>query len=252
MIKLCLVISIFISNLIFNEIKLYELDEFRSISDPSSPSIIDNGTSFCNDFFENNKKLVFTFKKNFKNFFLCKFSEKRNRFYIYMLSEGKEKDVSVKESCINIINNWPWVSDHMDDNFNYQVKDYLKGFFIENIFNNEVLNFSNNLEKDSLVINNEISKLIIKNRKLFTEDNLKNNEMLQEEINKINRIYRKILSKNESDLDKVIKSELNKIVRYKIFINDVNNFQSYSCNWQPGKGIMPYVKREKFSEFENI
>ena len=70
MIKLCLVISIFISNLIFNEIKLYELDEFRSISDPSSPSIVDNGTSFCNDFFENNKKLVFTLKKNFKNFFL--------------------------------------------------------------------------------------------------------------------------------------------------------------------------------------
>ena len=30
------------------------------------------------------------------------------------------------------------------------------------------------------------------------------------------------------------------------------NFKSYSCNWTPGKGLNPYVKREKFSEFENI
>jgi len=68
----------------------------------------------------------------------------------------------------------------------------------------------------------------------------------------MNRIYKKIVSNTETDLDKIIKSELNNIVRYKIFVNDLKNFQSYSCNWKPGKGIEPYVKREKFSEFENI
>ncbi len=237
---------------LFSSIKLHELDEFRSISNPSSESIIENGTSFCNEFFENNKKLVFSKNKNFKNFFLCKYSTKRNRFYIYMLSQAREKNLSIKESCTNILNNWPWISDHMDKDFNYQTKDYLKGFFIENIFNNKILNFSNNFEKDSLLINNEISKLIIENRKSFTEDNLKNNEMVQAEINKINRIYKKILSENESDLDKIIKIELNKIVRYKIFVNDIDNFKSYSCNWTPGKGSVPYVKVEKYQEFENI
>ena len=44
--------------------------------------------------------------------------------------------------------------------------------------------------------------------------------------------------------------ELNKIVRYKIFINDITTFTSYSCNWTPGKGLSPYIKKEKFSEFE--
>ena len=252
MLKLFFTVFVLISNFLNSEIKLYELDEFRSISNPSSQSIIKNGTSFCNDFFENNKKLVFTENKRFKNFFLCKFSEKRNRFYIYMLSQAKDKNLSIKESCINIINNWPWISDHMDKDFNFQAKDYLKGFFIENIYNDRVLNFSNNLEKDSLLINNEIDNLIIEKRKSFTKDNLKNNELIQIEINKINRIYKKILSNNESDLEKLIKIELNKIVRYKIFVNDVINFKSYSCNWQPGKGLVPYVKREKFSEFEDI
>ena len=45
---------------------------------------------------------------------------------------------------------------------------------------------------------------------------------------------------------------LSKIVRYKIFVNDVKNFRSFSCNWSPGKGLDPYVKKEKFKEFENI
>jgi hypothetical protein len=252
MLKLFFTVSIFISNITFNEIKLYEIDEFRSISDPSSQSIIENGTSFCNDFFDKNKKLVFEEDKSFKNFFLCKFSVKRNRFYVYMLSQTKDKNHSIKESCIKIINRWPWILDHMDKDFIFQSKDYLKGFFIENIYNKRVLNFSNNLEKDSLLINNEIDNLIIEKRKSFTKDNIKNNELVQNEINKINRIYKKILSKKETDLEKIIKIELNKVVRYKIFVNDVINFKSYSCNWQPGKGLIPYVKKEKFSEFENI
>ena len=252
MLKLLLTSSILISSFIFNEIKLYEIDTYRSISDPSSQSIIENGTSFCNDFFDKNKKIVFEEDKRFKNFFLCKFSVERNRFYVYMLSQTKDKNQSIKESCIKIINRWPWISDHMDKDFSFQAKDYLKGFFIENIYNNRALSFSNNLKKDSLLINNEIDNYIIEKRKLFTEDNLKNNEIVQNEINKINRIYKKILSNKETDLEKIIKVELNKIVRYKIFVNDVINFKSYSCNWQPGKGLEPYVKREKFSEFEDV
>tara|TARA_B100001287_G_scaffold20455_1_gene15123 strand:+ start:471 stop:1229 length:759 start_codon:yes stop_codon:yes gene_type:complete len=250
--KLLITSSILISSFIFNEIKLYEIDTYRSISDPSSQSIIENGTSFCNDFFDKNKKIVFEEDKRFKNFFLCKFSVERNRFYVYMLSQTKDKNQSIKESCIKMINRWPWISDHMDKDLSFQAKDYLKGFFIENIYNNRVLSFSNNLKKDSLLINNEIDNYIIEKRKLFTEDNLKNNEFVQNEINKINRIYKKILSNKETDLEKIIKVELNKIVRYKIFVNDVINFKSYSCNWQPGKGLVPYVKREKFSEFEDI
>ena len=45
---------------------------------------------------------------------------------------------------------------------------------------------------------------------------------------------------------------LSMIVRYKVFVNDVKNLRSFSCNWMPGKGREPYVKKEKFSEFENI
>lgn len=249
--KLLFLLVVFPLNLISSGISIYELDEFRSFSNPSSPSIIENGTSFCNDFFEKNKKIVFSRNKNFKNFFLCKFSTERNRFYIYMLSQAKEEKLSIKESCIKIIKNWSWISDHMDKNFDYQTKDYLKGFFVENMYNNKILNFTNNLEKDSLLINNEISSLIIENRNSFTQDNVKNNEIIQREINRINRIYKKILSKDESDLEKIIKIELNKIVRYKIFINDLQNFKSYSCNWSPGKGLVPYVRVEKFQEFES-
>ena len=91
----------------------------------------------------------------------------------------------------------------------------------------------------------------MENRDLYTLDNEKNNNLIKKEIKKLNRVYKKILSSDESNLDKLIKEELNKIVRYKIFINDTSNFISYSCNWSPGKGLDPYVKREKFSEFEN-
>ena len=57
---------------------------------------------------------------------------------------------------------------------------------------------------------------------------------------------------NTSNLDSIINQQLEKIVRYKIFVNDVQNFKSYSCNWKPGNGEIPYVKREKYSEFEDI
>ena len=29
-------------------------------------------------------------------------------------------------------------------------------------------------------------------------------------------------------------------------------FKSYSCNWKTGKGLNPYIKIEKFKEFDNI
>tara|TARA_B100000035_G_C21033632_1_gene569722 strand:+ start:3597 stop:4355 length:759 start_codon:yes stop_codon:yes gene_type:complete len=251
MLKIIFFASILFSDLIFNNIKLHEIDEFRYFANPSSISIIENGSTHCNDFFENNKKLVFSNNKTFKNFFLCKYSSKRNRFYVYMLSQAKIKNLGIRESCINILNSWPWIEDHMDQDLNFQTKDYLKGFFVENIYNNKVLNFSNDLAKDSLIINNEIDNIITQRRKSFTKDNLKNNKIVKDEINKINKIYNKILSSNYSNLDKIIQIELNKIVRYKIFINDITTFTSYSCNWAPGKGLSPYIKKEKFSEFEN-
>ena len=49
-----------------------------------------------------------------------------------------------------------------------------------------------------------------------------------------------------------IKSKLDKLIRYKVFINDIKKFKSYSCNWKPGKGLNPYIKIEKFKEFDNI
>ena len=55
----------------------------------------------------------------------------------------------------------------------------------------------------------------------------------------------KVITNSESDLDKVIKKELDKKVRYKIFVNDLGTFTSYSCNWEPGKGLIPYVKKRK-------
>jgi len=79
-----------------------------------------------------------------------------------------------------------------------------------------------------------------------------NDKILNNALSKINKIYKKIISRDVSNLDKVIKNNLDDIVRYKIFINDMKRFKSYSCNWQPGKDIDPYVKREKFSEFEKI
>ena len=140
----------------------------------------------------------------------------------------------------------------MDEKFEFQEKEYLSGFFIENLFNNKILNFSNEYTKDKRKINNEINNYILQNRFNFSDNNQENNLLVQNEINKINKIYKKFISKSKSDLDILIKQLLNKSVRYKIFVNDIKNFKSYSCNWRPGKGIEPYVKRERFSEFENI
>lgn len=250
--RLLITILFFISYQIYPQISLSDLDKFRSFAKPEEKSIIETGIDFCNKFFDDNKKIVISNNKNFKNFFTCKFSKKRNRLYIYMLSQMKEKDETVKETCKNIITSWPWILDHMDINLNYQTKDYLKGFYIENIFNNKIINFTNNLQNDTRLINNEINNLILENRDTFTTDNRKNNNFLENEIKNLNRVYRKILSRDESDLDIIIKSQLDEIIRYKIFVNDTKNYKSYSCNWKPGQGIIPYIKREKFSEFENI
>ena len=76
--------------------------------------------------------------------------------------------------------------------------------------------------------------------------------MIEKQINKINKIYKKVISKSESDLDILITQILKDVVRYKIFVNDIKNFKSYSCNWKPNKDLVPYVKKEKYSDFENI
>ena len=85
-----------------------------------------------------------------------------------------------------------------------------------------------------------------------SNNNEENNLIIEKEIKKINKIYKKIISGTKTELDVIIDQTLTDIVRYKIFVNDVANFKSYSCNWIPGKDKDPYVKREKFSEFENI
>lgn len=246
-----LISLILISTSVFSQVKLTDIDEFRSFSNPEEKSIIESGTDFCNKFFEKNKKIVVSNSRNFKNFFLCKFSNKRNRFYIYMLSHNKKENKTIRETCKETILNWPWISDHMDENFYYQSKEYLKGFYIENLFNNKILNFTKNLKDDLNLINNEINNIIIDNRKSYTLNNKDNNLFVENEIKKLTRVYKRILTREESNLDKIIKSQLNKIVRYKIFINDTKNFTSYSCNWKPGNGIEPYIKKEKFKEFEN-
>lgn len=247
--KFLFILFIFCSNILAN-ITIKDLDYFRKISDQNSESIIYNGTKYCNDFFSKGNSSSLNYK--FKNFFMCKFSTTRNRFYVYMLAIEKKDSKSLKEFCREILDNWPEVFDHMDKKFQFEKKDYLSGFFVDNFFNQKVIDFSNNLSTDQRIISNEINNFIIQNRDKFTKDNLENNKIIQAEINKINKIYKKIISESDTNLDKLIKSLLNDIVRYKIFINDVKNFKSYSCNWMPGKGKIPYVKREKFSEFENI
>lgn len=232
------------------QIKFEDLDFLRSITSSNYESIIENGSKACNRYFEENK---ISFDDNeYENFFMCKFSKKRNRFYIFMLAVDLNKDSSLKEFCNEILESKPEVSDHMLKKFRFQKKAYLSGFYVDNFFNNKVLNFFNNLEKDKLIMNNEINNFIIQNRFNFTEDNIQNNKLLENEIKKVNKIYKKIITSSETNLDKIIKNQLDQIVRYKIFINDTKKFKTYSCNWQPGKGLIPYVKREKFSEFENI
>jgi hypothetical protein len=247
-VKILLILLIF-SSKIYSTITFEDLDYIRSFTDEDSKSIIESGTDFCTNYFDKN---FLTTDNKFKNFFLCKFSNKRNRFYVYMLAVDKKDKSPIKEFCLNLLNSWPEIYDHMDENLNYQKKNYLKGFFVENFYNNKILNFSNNFLNDQRLINNEINKFIIENRSNFSENNKDNNNIVQKEIHKLNKIYKKILSRTDSNLDLLIKTILNDVVRYKIFVNDTKNFISYSCNWQPKKGFIPYVKREKFSEFEKI
>lgn len=246
-----LIFYLLFSSSLIMEITFEDLDYIRSISDKDSKSIISNGTSFCNDYFSK-KTSSLKNKNKFKNIFLCKFSKQRNRFYIYMLSVQKKEPISLKNFCSQILSNWPSISDHMDSKFNYQNKEYLDGFYIENFYFDKVLSFSKNYQHNQRTIKNEIDNFIIKNRNNFTKNNQLNNEILKKEFVKISKIYKKVMSEKASNLDIVINQQLKEIVRYKIFVNDIENFKSYSCNWRPGKGIEPYVKREKFSEFENI
>ncbi len=247
-----LIIFCLFSSHIFTNISLEEIDLIRSFTDKDSKSIISNGTTFCNDYFSKKAGSIKINNKDFKNIFLCKFSKKRNRFYVYMLSVQKKGDLTLKNFCLEVLNKWPEILDHTDPKLQYQKKEYLSGFYIENFFYDKVLSFSNDYKKDQQVISNEIDNFIFKNRNIFTNDNQKNNQIVKRELSKINKIYKKVLTGNETDLEKIIKQQLDKTLRYKIFINDVKKFQSYSCNWIPGKGHTPYVKREKFSEFENI
>jgi hypothetical protein len=147
----------------------------------------DKGTNYCNKFFQEKMNSLKTEDTKFENFFICKFSKKRKRFYIYMLSEERDQKKSLKINCMDILNDSPWISDHMNPKFDYQNKKYLEGFF-------------NTQEKNKIQF----------------------------------------------------KDKLDNIVRYKIFLNDTKKFKSYSCTWTPSKGMTPYIKLEKFKEFENI
>lgn len=245
-----LLLLFFYSSQSLSIITLEEIDYFNSISEKNYISIISSGTEFCNNYFSNQIGAA-NIENKFKNIFLCKFSKKRNRFYIYMLSVDKKENIPLRDFCKQVIEEWPSVLDHMDEKLSFQNKDYLQGFYVENFFFDKVISFSNNFENDQLIIRNEIDNFILRNRDTFSENNKLNNQLIKQEQNKIQKIYKKIISKSMSDLDLIIKSQLKNIVRYKIFINDVKNFQSYSCNWKPGKGFVPYIKREKFSEFEN-
>ena len=244
-----LIYFLFLSQSLLSQISLEDLDYFRSLSDENSQSIIMNGTNFCNNYFKNSKYDV---NLEYENIFICKFSKKRNRFYIYMLAVEKEQDKSISDFCIDILRKKPELSDHLDNKLYIQNKSYLDGFYVENFYFDNILSFSNNETQNQIIINNQINKYIKNNRFNFSSDDESNNKKLSKEINKIKKIYKKIISQEDSSLDKVIKSQLDKIVRYKIFINDISKFVSYSCNWIPGKGIKPYVKREKFKEFQNI
>ncbi len=247
--KIFFLFFIFSTNL-FSKLTFEELDLIRSYSDADAKSIIQNGTSFCNNYF---KKNFSSSELNYQNSFTCKFSKKRNRFYIYMLAVDKRDTISLKEFCSDVLFSWPDIYEHVDKkNLKFQKKDYLSGFYIENFFYDKVIDFSNNYEDNQRIISNEINNFILKNRDNFSNNNKENNLLIKNEIKKINKIYKKIISGTITDLDILINKILTDIVRYKIFVNDIVNFKSYSCNWIPGKDKDPYVKREKFSEFENI
>ena len=246
--KLIFIFLFFISNLSFTKLSLEDLDSLKSFSNSNSLSLIESGTKFCNNFF-NPIKIK---SENYKNSFFCKFSKSRNRFYIYMLAHHKDTNSSIKNFCINFIKEQEFIFDHLSEILVNQNREFYKGFYIDNLFNNSTLDFSNNINQDRVTMNNEINRLIENKRNIFSKNNKKNNFILQQEISELKRIYNKIINNQISDLDKITSIELNKITRYKVFINDIKNYKSYSCTWTPGKGIVPYIKKEKFSEFENI
>ena len=246
--KIFFLFLIFSTNL-FSKLTFEEIDLMRSYSDADAKSIIQNGTRFCNDYF---KKNFSSSELNYQNSFTCKFSKKRNRFYVYMLAIDKRDSKSLKKFCSDILLSWPDIYEHIDTNFKFPKIDYLSGFYVENFFYDKVIDFSNNYEEDQRKISNELNNFILRNKKNFSHDNKENNLLIKKEIKKLNKIYKKILSGTKTDLDILINQILTDIVRYKVFVNDTVNFKSYSCNWIPGKDIDPYVKREKYSEFENI
>jgi hypothetical protein len=246
--KIFFAFLIFSTNL-FSILTFEEIDLMRSYSDADSKSIIQNGTRFCNDYF---KKNFSSSELNYQNSFTCKFSKKRNRFYVYMLAIDKRDSKSLKKFCSDILLSWPDIYEHVDKNFKFPKIDYLSGFYVENFFYDKVIDFSNKYEKDQRKISNELNNFILRNKKNFSNDNKENNLLIEKEIKKVNKIYKKILSGTKTDLDILINQILTDIVRYKVFVNDMVNFKSYSCNWIPGRDIDPYVKREKYSEFENI
>ncbi len=246
--KIFIIFLIFSANL-FSKLTFEEIDLIRSYSDVDAKSIIQNGTGFCNNYFKRNFS---SSELNYQNSFTCKFSKKRNRFYIYMLAIDKRDSKSLKKFCSDILLSWPDIYEHVEKNFKFQKKDYLSGFYIENFFYDKVIDFSDNYDDDQRTISNELNNYILKNRNNFSNNNEENNLLIKKEIKKINKIYKKIISGTTTDLDILINQILTDIVRYKIFVNDIVNFKSYSCNWIPGKDKDPYVKREKFSEFENI
>ena len=246
--KIFFIFLIFSTNL-FSKITFEEIDLIRSYTDVNAKSIIQNGTNFCNDYFERNFS---SSEYKYKNSFTCKFSKKRNRFYVFMLAIDKKDSKSLKKFCSDILLSWPDIYEHVDKNFKFQKKDYLSGFYIENFYYDKVIDFSGNYEDDQRKISNELNNFILKNRNNFSNNNEENNLLIEKEIKKIKKIYKKIISGTNTDLDTLINQILTDIVRYKIFVNDIVNFKSYSCNWIPGKDKDPYVKREKFSEFENI
>ena len=247
--KIFFIFLIFSTNL-FSKLTFEELDLIRSYSNADSKSIIRNGTNFCNNYF---KKNFSSTELNYQNSFTCKFSKKRNRFYIYMLAVDKRNSISLKEFCSDILISWPDIYEHVNKkSLKFKKIDYLSGFYVENFFYDKVIDFSNNYEDNQRIISNEINNYIIKNRDNFSNNNKENNLLIKNEIKKINKIYKKIISGTITDLDILINQILKDTVRYKIFVNDIVNFKSYSCNWIPGKNKDPYIKREKFSEFENI
>ena len=246
--KIFFAFLIFSTNL-FSILTFEEIDIMRSYSDADAKSIIQNGTRFCNDYF---KKNFSSSELNYQNSFTCKFSKKRNRFYVYMLAIDKRDSKSLKKFCSDILLSWPDIYEHVDKNFKFPKINYLSGFYVENFFYDKVIDFSNRYEEDQRKISNELNNFILRNKKNFSNDNKENNLLIEKEVKKVNKIYKKILSGTKTDLDILINQILTDIVRYKVFVNDMVNFKSYSCNWIPGKDIDPYVKREKYSEFENI